>query len=446
MYCVAPKLLQSDIVYGTTWQMITLDPEYQELKEYCNERNIHNTKINDDSMLPKKQRSGLAITGTNSSMKQLAFQYKSADGFSPSLCICDEVAAWRGDAGLKMYEVLKSGMGARAGDAFILSVTTSGYENDGIYDELVKRSTRFLMGDSSETHLLPVLYMIDDPDKWNDVNELRKSMPMLGKSIPIDYILGEIAVAEQSLSKRSEFNCKYACLKQNSSQAWLTTQDVEKCFSGTKLQLEDFSRCYAVAGFDLSQTTDLSAAILIVEKNGKNYCFAHFWMPSGKLEEATARDGLPYSSYISRGFLSLSGENFIDYEDIQKWFTDLVEVYKIYPLKVGYDRYSASYLVQALQTFGYNLDWVIQGENLTPVINLTEGMIKDGAFDCGDNDLLKIHFLNSAIKLNNETSRKKLVKLGATQRIDGMAAFLDTICVRMKYFNEIGVQLKNAKR
>lgn len=446
IYCVAPKLDQADIVYNTTWQMIQLDPDYKELYEHCDERDARGVKVNDTSDLPKKRRSDLSILGTNSTMKKVAFQAKTADGFNPSLCICDEIAAWPGDRGLKMYEVMKSGMGARAGDALLLSVTTSGYENDGIYDELMKRATRFLLGDSTEKRLLPVIYMVDDPDKWNDINELRKSMPMLGKSVPVDYILNEINVAEQSLSKKAEFLCKYCCVKQNSSQAWLNTEDVAKCFSGKPLRFEDFNRCYAVAGLDLSQTTDLTAAICIVEKNGKLNVFAHFWMPSEKIEEATARDGVPYKAYIARGFLTPSGENFVDYHDCEQWFHDLIEKYKIYPLKLGYDRYSANYLIQSLASYGYQVDDVYQGENLTPVINEVDGMVRDGAFECGDNDLLKVHFLNAALKLNNETNRKKLIKISQTARIDGMAAFLDAMTVRQKWWNEIGPQLQNNKR
>lgn len=446
VYCVAPKLDQADIVYNTTWQMVLLDPEYQKLKEICSEKDYHNTHVNDDSMLPKKRQTKLEIVGTNSSMKKVAFQAKTADGFNPSLCICDEIAAWPGDRGLKMYEVMKSGMGARAGNALLLSMTTSGYENDGIYDELMKRSTRFLLGDSDEKRLLPVIYMIDEPEQWDDINEIRKSMPQLGKSVPVDYILNEIDVARQSLSKRAEFLCKYCCIKQNSSQAWLNTQDVARCFSGVPLRIEDFRRCYAVAGLDLSQTTDLTAAVCVIEKNGILHVFAHFWMPAEKIEEATARDGVPYMAYVQRGFLSPSGDNFVDYKDCEQWFRDLVEKYKVYPLKVGYDRYSATYLVQDLASYGYNMDDVYQGENLTPVINEVDGLIRDGAFDFGDNDLLKIHMLNSALKLNNETNRKKLVKLGQYQRIDGMAALLDAMCVRQKWFGEIGGQLVNAKR
>ena len=36
----------------------------------------------------------------------------------------------------------------------LLSCTTSGYINDSIYDELIKRSTRFLLGDSKERRLM----------------------------------------------------------------------------------------------------------------------------------------------------------------------------------------------------------------------------------------------------------------------------------------------------
>ena len=446
IYCVAPKLDQANIVYETTWQMIMLDPEYQKLKEECDERDEHNRKIQDDSMLPKKRVTGMVVTGTNTTMKKVAFQAKTADGFNPSLCICDEVAAWPGDRGLKMYEVMKSGMGARAGDALLLSMTTSGYENDGIYDELMKRSTRFLLGDSHETRLLPVIYMIDDPDKWNDINELRKSNPNLGVSVSMDYLLEEIAVAEGSLSKKAEFLTKYCCVKQNSSQAWLNTQDVAKCFSDKPVKPEDFSRCYAVAGLDLSQTTDLTAAVCIIQRDGRNYVLAHFWMPAEKIEEATARDGVPYRAFVARGYLSPSGENFVNYEDVFQWFKDLIERYKIYSLKVGYDRYSATYLVQNMAAYGYQMDDVYQGENLTPVINEVDGMIRDGAFECGDNDLLKIHFLNAALKLNNETNRKKLVKISQTARIDGMAAFLDAMTVRQKWGAEIGGQLQNTRK
>ena len=118
----------------------------------------------------------------------------------------------------------------------------------------------------------------DDVEKWNDINELRKSNPNLGVSVSVDYLIEEIAIAEGSLSKKAEFMTKYCNIKQNSTQAWLSAQDVEKC-CGNPLRLEDFRDSYCVGGIDLSQTTDLTACIATIEKNEKLYVFAQFFLP-----------------------------------------------------------------------------------------------------------------------------------------------------------------------
>ena len=441
VFCIAPKLDQADLVYNDLWQMVTLDPEYQEMKERLSEKDRHNKKVYDDSELPRHRMSDLAIPGTNSTVKKIAFSAKKSDGFNPSLCIMDEVAAWQGDAGLKQYEVMKSGMGARP-EGILLSCTTSGYISDGIYDELMKRSTRFLLGDSKETKLLPFLYMIDDVEKWNDINELEKSNPNLGTSVSVDYMLEEIAVAEGSLSKKAEFMCKYCNIKQNSSLAWLPAEAVNK-ISGDAISMESLRGSYCVCGLDLSQTTDLTCACAVIEKEGRLNVIAHFWMPAEKIEEATERDGVPYWTYVKRGFLSLSGDNFVDYHDCEKWFTDLLSEHELYPLKVGYDRYSAQYLVKDLEGAGFQMDDVYQGDNLWPVLQEIEGLIKDRALYIGDNDLLKSHLLNAAIKMSIERGRGRLVKINSNLRIDGVAALADAMCVRQKWYGEIGMQLKN---
>ena len=445
IYTIAPKLDQADIIYNNIWQQVIVDPGYKAMQKQLDELrgkrqgDAHARRFIEE--MPRHRQSDLYLPINNGQVKKIAFSSKRSDGFNPSLCICDEIASWQGDAGLKQYEVMKSGMGARL-EALLLSCTTSGYLNDGIYDELMKRSTRFLLGDSKEKKLLPFLYMVDDPEKAFTINELRKSNPNLGISISIDYMLEEIAIAEGSLSKRAEFLCKYANLKQNSSLAWLDAQDVERC-CGEPLRIEDYKSSYAVVGIDLSQTTDLTAVSCVIERDGKYNIFAHFFMPSEKVDEATARDGVPYMAYVNRGFLTLSGENFVDYHDCYNWITRLVEQYEIYPLKVGYDRYSAQYLIQDLKGQGFHCDDVYQGDNLWGIIQEVGALIKDGKVSIGDNDLLKAHFLNSAIKMNNDRGRGRLIKINPTAHIDGMASVLDAFTMRSKYHEEIGEQLKN---
>jgi phage terminase large subunit-like protein len=342
---------------------------------------------------------------------------------------------------LKFYEVLKSSFGARR-QPILLSISTAGYVNDGVYDELVKRGTGVLLGNSKESRLAPFFYMVDDPEKWNDINELRKSNPNLGVSVSVDYLLEEIAIAEGSFSKRAEFLTKYCNIKQNSTQAWFESRVIEGAF-GSGLKIEDFRNSYCVGGIDLSQTTDLTSCCVAIERDGKLYIFSHFFMPANRIEIATAEDGMPYEVYRQQGLLTLSGENYVDYHDCFAWFKHLVEDLDIFPLKIGYDRYSAQYLVEEMKQYGFHMDDVYQGTNLTPVIREYEGLMKDGVIDCGNNNLLKAHIYNSALKSDNELQKVRLVKLGTRTRIDGMAALLDAMTVRQKWCAEIGEQLKN---
>ncbi|MBR2753358.1 MAG: terminase large subunit [Lachnospiraceae bacterium] len=442
VYNIAPKLDQAEIIYNSIWTMTMLDPEWQEKNRLNHERDSSRRKINEEDPTQERHRmTDLYIPATNSTVKKIAMASKKSDGFNPSATFCDEIASWEGDKGLKQYEVLKSGMGARS-QSLLISMTTSGYINDSIYDELVKRSTRFLLGDSKEKRLLPFIYMIDDLEKWNDINELRKSNPNLGVSVKADYLLEEIAIAEGSLSKKSEFLTKYCCIKQNASTAFLRSEDVAKCV-GEHLDLNDFRGSYCVGGIDLSRTTDLTACCVVIEKNKKLYVFAKFFLPSEKIDEATARDGVPYRAYVQRGILQPSGENFVDYQDCFDWFRMLVEEYEILPLKVGYDRYNSQYLTKSMQQYGFNMDDVFQGENLTGILDILYGEICNHNLCIGDNDLLKIHLLDSAVKQNSDTMRKRLCKVSGNVHIDGTAALLDALCVRDKWGYEISSQLAN---
>ena len=199
-------------------------------------------------------------------------------------------------------------------------------------------------------------------------------------------------------------------------------------------------------GIDLSRTTDLTAAVLCIEKDGVIHTFARFYLPTNKIEEAQQKEGVPYSIYEQKGFLFPSGDNFIDYHDVFDWCRELIEKYRIYVLQVGYDRYSSQYLINDLSNYGFHCDDVYQGFNLSGVIDEVEGMLKDGKVNIGTNDLMRIHFYNSALKISTENGRKQLIKVDQRSHIDGMAAFLCAMTVRQKYWNEIGRQLVNERR
>lgn len=421
IYCLAPKLEQAAIVYDNFYRMIQQERELSELAQ--------------------KRRSDVYLESENTSIRPLAFNAKKSDGFNPHMTVCDEIASWPAEQGLKQYEVMKSALGARK-QPMILSISTAGYINDGPYDELMKRSTAVLQGSSKERRLLPILYIIDDIEKWNDIEELKKSNPNMGVSVSEDFFREEIAIAENSLSKRTEFITKYCNIKQSSSVAWLPFEAVD-AVSGEDYRLEDFRSSYCVGGIDLSQTTDLTACCVVIERSGKLYVFCQFFMPANKIQELQEREGVPYQLYVKQGWITPSGENFVDYEDCFQWFRSLVEDYEILPLQVGYDRYSSQYLVQEMAQYGFHMDDVFQGWNLSPVMMEADGLIRDRTLLLGSNNLLKAHFLNVAAKQNGETRKIQPVKIEPRCHIDGFVSVIDALTVRQKWYEQIGEQLKN---
>ena len=421
VYCLAPKLDQAKIVYDSFYRMIHQEPELDAMAQ--------------------KRRSDVYIEETNTTVQPLAFNAKKSDGFNPHLTVNDEIASWPAEQGLKQYEVMKSAMGARS-QPIIFSISTAGYVNDGPYDELMKRSTAWLLGSSKERRLLPILYIIDDPSKWDDINELKKSNPNMGVSVSEDFFLEEIEVARNSLSKRAEFMVKYCNIKQSSTQAWLPFEIVD-AVSQDELTLEKFRSSYCVGGIDLSQTTDLTACCVVIEKEGVLHVIIQFFMPEAKIDELQQREGVPYRIYVQQGLIKTSGTNFVDYKDCFNWFVMLVREYEILPLKVGYDRYSSQYLVQDMANFGFHMDDVNQGFNLTPVLHEMDGLLRDRTLRIGANNLLKAHFLNTAVTQDLETRKIRPVKIDPRCHIDGFVAVVDALTVRQKYYEQIGGQLKN---
>jgi len=430
IYFLAPKLDQADLCYSALEFNVHAEPEL-------------------DAITRSTKYRGLMINETNTMVKKLAFTSKKSDGYSPMFYCADEVAAWPGINGLRQWEVMASGTGARK-EPLGLAISSGGYENEGLFDELMKRSTAFLMGNSREQHILPIIYMVDDPEKWNDLTELRKSLPGLGESVSEEFIRKEIETAEESISKATEFRVKYANLKQNLSTAWMRAEDINKAF-GYNMPLEAIAGHYVVGGIDLSQSVDLTSACIVCEVDGILWVHSHFWLPNKRLEEATTRDNIPYEAYIKKGFLSLSGEEFINNDDVLIWFMDLVKKYKIYPLIIGYDRWSAQELVQKLNKKSFHTDSVTQGFNLSSVADIFEGMLREGRIrDMDDNDLLKIHMADSAQQMESNTEnahpRKKLVKISKYAHVDGMAALLDAMAMRQFKWAEMGQRLQNLNK
>lgn len=424
IYNLAPKLQQANIIYNQALLMIQANKSM--------------------ARLGKKRRSDYYISSKNCTISPLAFNSKKSDGFNPYLVIFDEFAAWEGVKALDMYNVMLSAQGGR-NDPINLSCSTANFIDGGLYDELFPRCTSVLLGTSEETRLLPFLFMIDDPEKWDDIEELRKAMPNLGVSFFEKKLKEEIKKAHASTKYKAEFICKYCNIKQNSVAAWIPQEAIAKS-QCEKLTPDRFARMACVGGVDLSQTTDLTSACVLIRLDGIDYVISHFWIPSAKLRELTDRDNIDYQTMIAHGFLSLSGDKFVDYKDVTAWFCELRAKYRLNIIMTGYDRYSSTYFVDEMKKNGFAVDDVYQGTNLTPMLDEFEGLMLEGRIKTGTNGLLQSHIRNVAIKRENDDKRLRMMKMSQTKHIDGCAAVIDAMTVRSKYTDKFKWILEGNKR
>lgn len=414
IYNLAPKLEQAHIIFNVAYNMIDRVPSLAKRM--------------------RKRRSDMYFPSWNCTLKPIAFNSKKSDGFNPSAVTYDEFAAWEGDRGLAMYNVMLSAQGARK-QPLNIACSTANYIDDGLYDELMARSTSVLLGTSEETRLLPFIYMVDDVKKWDDMNELKKAMPNLGVSVSYEFIEEEIRKAKGSHDYKLEFMTKYCNVKQNSISAWLSSQEIKKTIC-EKLDPEDFRGCYGVGGIDLSRTTDLTAASIVIRKNGLDYVLTQFFMPENKIDELSDRDHIRYRKFVDLGFLTPSGQNFVRYEDVADWFKMMRDKYEIVCCVVGYDRYSSQYLVDKMQNDGYHMDDVIQGTNLTSIINDFGGLLRDGVVRTGTNGLLQSHFASVALKKVANDNRVRPEKVDQRKHIDGFVSVIDAYTVRAKWYEK----------
>lgn len=419
IYFMAPTLKLTAQCYGSFYQSIIQEPDL--------------------AKMIKKRRSDVYIEKTNTTAIPLPFG-SDKNGFNPHLVICDEVAAWPAGPGIDRYQTMTSALGARR-QPLVLSISTAGSVRNGVYDDLYERAEDIFSGKAELSTYLPIIYEVEDEAKWNDIDELRKSNPNLGVSVREKNLLIDVETATKSNTKLHEFKIKQCNIIQNSDIAWLKSKDI-KMAMGEHFDLEDFRGCYAVGGYDLSMTTDLTAACLIVEKEGKLHCLVKFFLPSEKIQEAIARDRIDYYRFVESGDLILSEGPMVDYRDCVKWYVSAVEDYDIHPLIIGYDKWNSNYLNKEMENCGFELDSVRQGPNLTPVLREFEGLIMNGEIAIGDNKLLMMHFYNAAVKASTE-GRIQLIKTSPENHIDGMAAVIDAMCVRQKWYDTYGHYLQN---
>ena len=334
----------------------------------------------------------------------------------------------------KVYDAIKQSQSTKK-EPLIFIITTEGNVVGGFLDKKLEYCRKMIKGEIKDDRVLPWLYTQDSENEiYTDESSWQKSNPSLGKIKTKSYLEDIMNKAKNDLSTRLTMLCKDFNIKQLESGTWLTFDELN---NETRFDIEEIRDTYAVAGVDLSATTDLTAAVIVVVKNGKKYVLPHFFMPSEVLKKRIEEDSVPYDIWVRKGFITLTEGSKNDFSKVTEWFLHLVRDYEIRPLWVGYDPWNSQYWVDEMEEAGFTLEKIRQGVyTLSEPMKQLEADIKNKDVIYDNNPVLKWCLANTQAKVDINGNIQPSKVNSRFKRIDGAVALIIAYAVLNRYIKE----------
>ena len=365
---------------------------------------------------------------TKNKIKKLSAQSRNKDGYNIEVGCIDEVHEMTDS---KVYDAIKQSQSTKK-EPLIFIITTEGTVTEGFLDKKLAYCRKMIKSEISDEKLLPWFYTQDSQEEiYLDKRTWKKSNPSLGKVKLESYLDDIMNKARNDLSTRVTMLCKDFNIKQSESGSWLTYNDLN---NEERFNIASLKNSYAIGAVDLSNTTDLTAALLLVIKDEKKYIVPHFFMPSDVLKKRIEEDSVPYDIYLKNGFLTLTEGSQNDFSLVTKWFLKMVQVHNIRPLWVGYDPWNALYWVKEMEEMGFTMEKVRQGVySLSEPMKQLEADLKNKLVIYDNNPLLKWNLANTQAKIDINGNIQPS-KLGSKfKRIDGAVALIIAYAVLNRY-------------
>ena len=364
-------------------------------------------------------------------IKKLSAQSRNKDGYNIEVGCIDEVHEMTDS---KVYDAIKQSQSTKK-EPLIFIITTEGTTVDGFLDSKLEYCRKMIKGEIKDIRILPWLYTQDGVDEiFSDPTSWTKSNPSLGNIKLRSYLEDMMVKSQNDLSTRVTMLCKDFNIKQLDSGSWLTFNDLN---NETQFKLEELRDSYAIGGVDLSSTTDLTAAVLLVIKNGKKYVIPHFFMPGDLIEQRVKEDKIPYDLWIKKGLVSVTNGNQNDFSLVTQWFLSMVRNYGIRPLWIGYDPWNSQYWVKEMEDAGFTMEKIRQGiYTLSEPMKQLEGDLKNKLVIYDNNPILKWCFSNTQAKIDINGNIQPSKLNSKLRRIDGCVALIIAYAVLNRYKND----------
>lgn len=381
----------------------------------------------------KKRRNDIYFPTTSSIFEALASDSNTLDGLNSHAVIIDELHAIRDR---NLYEVMKQSMSSRR-QPLLIMITTAGTVRECIFDDKYEYACRVADGEIVDETFFPILYELDSREEWIKPECWIKANPGLGTIKSLTTLSSFVETAKNDPKELPGLLCKDFNIRENDSKAWLSFSEINNTDT---FDIEYLYNSYAIGGCDLSATTDLTCATLLVRiKNDPIvYVLQHYFLPQTKIDRLDEKNTqeAPYKIWRDRGLLTVCEGSRVNYSQVTEWFVSMQQKYKIDPIYIGYDRALAGYWVEEMESNGFNMEKVAQGPfTWSQPMREMGAAFADKKVNYNNNPILKWCMSNTAVKKSGLNNIQP-VKITEKRRIDGMVSLLNAWVVYVKYFDD----------
>jgi phage terminase large subunit-like protein len=377
--------------------------------------------------LTKKRQSDIYFPAAMAIFKAIASDTKTMDGLNAHFFCQDEIHEARDS---RIYDVMIQSQSAREQPLAWL-ISTNGYVREAFFDSKYDYASRVALWEDGfhDYRLLPLIYELDSREEWADETAWPKANPGLGKIKSLQTLRDNVEKAKRDPSFLPTLLTKDFNLPENSAASWLTWEAI---VNEETVPMEFLEHSYAIGGCDLSSTTDLTCATLLIRKpdDERIYVLQKYFLPQMRVdatEQSAAREA-PYRLWAEQGWLYICDGATVSFSDVTAWFAEIVEKHDIRPLWIGYDRALAGYWVEEMKEYGFDMEKVAQGAyTFTYPMKRLGGLFEERRVVYQNNPILRWCLHNTAVKSTNRDGIESIqpAKAASSRRIDGLVSLLN---------------------
>ena len=371
----------------------------------------------------KKRRNDIYFPATASTFEALASDSNTLDGLNSHAVIIDELHAIRDR---NLYEVMKQSTSSRR-QPLVIMITTSGTVRESVFDNLYGLACEIADGKVTEDTFLPVLYELDERAEWTDPQAWIKANPGLGTIKQYATLAAFVERAKKNPEDLPGVLCKDFNVPETSASVWLSFEDIKNDAAFT---MQDVYNTYAIGGCDLSATTDLTCATLLIRRSREDetvYVLQHYFIPQKRIDQLDEHNTqeAPYKIWAERELLTICDGARVDYSAVTAWFCQMRDEFKIDAFAVGYDRALAGYWVDEMKANGFDMRAVAQGPfTWSQPMREMGAAFADKKINYNKNPVLVWCLSNTAVKKSGVNNIQP-VKVSDRRRIDGAVSLLN---------------------